>query len=236
MKRLQPFLTLFVPVLLLSLLLIGFVAAGFAPLYASEEIPAGAPTSLDVAAVGSPNINCRFAVSCIWYVEWDFLDEVPLKGTNGGGWLQTRLTRKGESGTAAEGLYPYLYGFNFYELEITTPPVECITGFTIPFGDIAPVDYDEDGEPDDLFVIQGGDSYLSEAVRLPTGEISITYSTPICPDVPATQLGSLFVGLASTQPYMMLDAGIHVDGGDPYLVETLVSATSRIHLPMVNRQ
>lgn len=233
MKRTRTLLTLITRLLLITLAGVALIPV---PASASESVPAGAPTPLDVAAVDSPDINCLFAASCVWFVDWDYLDEVPLKGTNGLGRLQTRLNRQGESGTAAATLYPYLYGFNFFELEITTPPAECVSGFTIPFGTIAPADYDEDGEPDDLFVIQGGDAYLSQAVQLPSGEISITYATPICPGAPATANGSLFIGFASTQPSIAAQAIIRGSSGDSYAVDSLAPAAARIHLPIITRR
>lgn len=222
--------------LLSAVVLALFLVMSVSTVRAQDANAATSGTPLDVAAVGSPDINCLFAVTCIWYVDWDFLGTVPLEGTNGDGWLQTRLTRRGEAGTVAEGLYPYLYGFNFYELAITAPPAECIEGLTLPVGEITPVDYDEDGEPDDLFVIQADAGYLSEAVRLPTGEISVTYNTPICPGSPATENGSLFFGLASTQPFMPLDADIHASGGSNYSVNTLVPAATVVRLPMIVNQ
>jgi len=212
--------------------------AGTPTLFAAE--PSGATTPLDIALVDGPAINCRFVVSCVWPVLVDDLSEIPLAGTNGLGRLQTRLFAPGETGTAAEGLYPYLYRFNFFEVAVTTPPVECVASLAIPFGEIAPVDYDEDGEPDDLFVIQGtgGPPHLSGAEQLADGTVVVTLTTPLCPGAPGAEGGSYFVGLASALPPTAREAvvGAVKSGGDPagaYTVATRAPGLF-IYLPTIS--
>lgn len=223
------------PQLLAALVLAVAFVISAAPANAQDIAPAAVDAALDIAQVDSPEINCRFTTTCIWYVEEDFIDEIPLAGTNGKGRLQTRTFAAGDAGTEGARLYPYLYKFNFFELAVTGSPVECIEEFTLPFGKVAPVDYDKDGEPDDIFVISGSSAapFLASATSSATGDVTFTLTSPFCPSTPGFESGSYFIGLASTQPKMTLPAQIAVGGGTHYAVNALVPATTLVQLPLV---
>lgn len=178
------------------------------PLRAAE--PDGSLTPLDVAVVVSGEINCKFTVSCVWPVQGDWSGKIPLAGTNGEGALQTRLVAVGEAGTSAAGLYPYLYRLNFFSVEATSPTPECVSTLTLPFGPIAPVDYDGDGELDDLFVVMDSllaPAYLASAGQRSDGAVVLTLASNYCPDA---LTNSYFVGMASLRPGYAASAEIGV--------------------------
>lgn len=155
---------------------------------------------LKVVNVSAPSINCVFDPSCTVPVT-DSSDTIPIPagGTN---FLQSR-TFGGKPGAPANGLYAYEYRIDLRNaIGITYIP--CISSMKIKFGPVvSTLDYDGDGEADDVFVVTGGGlgSVGLDSADKSGDEITFTFNSPVCAGgSPGNGQSTFFFGLVSTQP------------------------------------
>ncbi len=168
-----------------------------------------ATVPLAAAYVSSPAINFVFDTDGVIVVN-DMADFFTPAGATGEGFLQTRLFPRVTADISTYGLYTYLYRLDLRNL--VAEQAICISEVKIPFGAVAPVDYDGDQTPEDYFVISEGGALGSVAPSdvvwdNVTGEITIQFKEPVCS---GTQQGggesSYFVGFSSIFPYKDVDA------------------------------
>ncbi len=190
------------PLRMLRLAAAIILLALFGIIMAPGPSPAGAaPTdSLTIATVSSSEILCLFDGDCAIIAD-DTTSAFTLELMNGSGFLQSRLWPRGDVGTAGVGLFPYLYRVDMTELVGPGNP-GCVTSFSLDFGPVVPLDYDDDGSLEQVFVITSGGlgSVAPSAVDLTGGELTISFSPPVCGDFSAQQNNgesSFFMGLAS---------------------------------------
>jgi hypothetical protein len=161
---------------------------------------AAAAVPLDVVTVGFPAVNCRFDTDCTITVN-DFSGPIALPGAAGDGFLQSRQFPAGEPGTPAVGLHAYLYRIDLtHSAGILAVP--CISQLRIPFGPVAPVDYDGDGNTDQVFVAtSGGLGSVGLASAEQVGDqITFSFAPAVCAgSAPGNGETTFFFGLASTQ-------------------------------------
>lgn len=159
-----------------------------------------AAVPLDIVTVGAPAINCKFSTSCTLTVN-DSTDHFTIGPTTGDAFLQSRTWPPGEAGTAAAGLYGYMYRLDLRKLAgITALP--CINQFIIDFGPIARLDYDDNGSDDDVWVItSGGLGTVGPSSAEKSGDsVIFSFNPPICAGShPGGGDSSYFFGLTSTR-------------------------------------
>lgn len=156
---------------------------------------------LDIVTVGAPAINCKFDADCTITVA-DTSDHFTIGPTTGDAFLQSRTWPPGESGTPAEGLYGYEYRLDLRQL-VGLTAVSCINRFSIDFGPVSPLDYDDDGNPDDVYVVtSGGLGSVAPSSADKVGDtISFSFSPPVCAGgSPGNGESSYFFGVTSAQP------------------------------------
>ena len=125
-----------------------------------------AAANLDVVTVAAPAINCRFDTDCKITVS-DTTAVISTPGLNGQGFLQSRTWPPGQPGTPGATLYAYLYRIDLTQwqghqgpsgpITQTSAIIPCVLELRLPFGPVALLDYDGNGDKDQVFVItQGG--------------------------------------------------------------------------------
>jgi len=156
---------------------------------------------LDIVTVGAPAINCKFDTDCNITVS-DTTANIALPGSSGSGFLQSRTFPPGEAGTVAAGLYAYEYRIDLRNVAgLTVAP--CISQLRLDFGPIALVDYNGDGNTDQVYVVtSGGLGTVPPSSASQVGDqITFNFSPPVCVgSSPGHGDSSFFFGLASTQP------------------------------------
>jgi hypothetical protein len=161
----------------------------------------GLTRPLKIVSVGAPAINCKFDSDCKVTVN-DSTDHFVLTGTTGDAFLQTRTFPQGQPGTAAAGLTAYLYRIDMTQLTGATA-APCVNQLTIEFGPVASVDYDDDGSPDQVFVItSGGLGSVAPSSAVKSGRtITFELAPPVCCSSTGPGAGetSFFFGLASQE-------------------------------------
>lgn len=171
-------------------------------------LPAAA-VNLDVVTVSAPEINCKFNTTCKMTVT-DTVANFTLPGTTGKAFLQSRTAAKGQPGTAAAGRYPYEYRLDLTQL-VGALALPCVSKLQLNFGPVALVDYDGNGNTDQVFVTtQGGLGTVKPSSVVQIGnQITFNFSTPVCAgSAPGKGQTSYFFGLASTQPPKNITAKI----------------------------
>lgn len=156
---------------------------------------------LDIVTVEAPAINCKFDADCTITVT-DSSDHFTIGPTTGDAFLQSRTWPPGEPGTAAEGLYGYMYRLDLRQLAGLTA-LPCINQFSIDFGPVAPLDYNDDGNDDDVWVVSsGGLGTVAPMSAEKTGDsITFSFTPPVCAgSSPGNGESSYFFGLTSTRP------------------------------------
>lgn len=159
-----------------------------------------AAAPLDIVTVGAPAINCKFDTDCTITVT-DSSDHFTIGPTTGDAFLQSRTWPPGESSTAAEGLYGYMYRLDLRQLAGLTA-LPCINQFTIDFGPVTPLDYNDDGNNDDVWVVtNGGLGTVGPSSAEKTGDsITFSFNPPVCAgSSPGNGESSYFFGLTSTR-------------------------------------
>lgn len=168
--------------------------------HGSRQVTAAPTAALTIAAVNQTDVNCLFDTDCTIFVD-DIASGFVLDSMTGSGFLQSRLWPRGEAGTTGVGLFTYLYRLNLQELVGPGNP-GCVTSFSFDFGPVVPLDYDDDGSLEDVFVVTSGavGSVAPSAVDLTGGKLTVSFSPAICGDFSAAQnngQSSFFIGLAS---------------------------------------
>lgn len=179
-------------------------------------LSASAIGQLKVVQVGAPAINCIFDPTCRVTVS-DTVATIPITA-DGKGFLQSR-TFTGSPGAPANGLYAY-----DFRIDLTNTRTfwrTCIRSLTIAFGPAVHIfDYNGDGSPDQVYVVtQGGIGTigLSSASQDPQGNISFTFSSPVCSGFFFGRGASTyFFGLTSTQPPQAITATVTGTAGGRY--------------------
>lgn len=176
--------------------------------------------TLDTVDVNAPAVNCIFDTDCTIVVS-DKTDEFVLDGMAGSGFLQSRTLPVGEPGTPGEGLYGYEYRIDVRDMAGVLH-IECVDSFSIDFGPISSLDYDEDGNLDDVYVVtSGGLGNVAPSSASESGDrITFSFSPGVCPgSAPGYGDSSFFFGLASTHAPRDVQAELRDTGGNTYLLE-----------------
>ncbi|MEM8535590.1 MAG: hypothetical protein AAGF95_32465 [Chloroflexota bacterium] len=179
-------------------------------------IPVANAAPLNIATVKAPDINCVFDSDCTITVS-DTTDTITLPGGSGSGFLQSRTLPVGEPGTPAAGLYRYKYRIDLRQVAGILD-IPCITSFQLDVGPIVPLDYDNDGITEDVFVVtQGGlGTVAPSSVNQSGNTITFAFSPAVCAgSYSGGGDSSFFFGLTSQYPPRDITATIQnsPDGG-----------------------
>jgi len=149
---------------------------------------------LDVSEVELSRLNCLFARDCTPIVE-DFGAGFEVPGGSPEGTLRSRIL-VGEAGLSGARLRRYEYQIDLAAVHPSTARA-CVTFLVVEFAAHAPFDFDEDGDPDDIYVITHGDegSVRPRRVVQMANTVAFTFSPEVCPGE-----SSFFMGLVSTEP------------------------------------
>lgn len=167
-------------------MLIGLAAIGASSLQAEAR-------DLTIVTVGAPEINCVFDQDCRITVS-DFSAPIVLSGVAGEGFLQSRTQPPGETGTPGAGLYAYEYRVEVSHADNAAGIVNCVNGLTVPFGDIARLDYNGDGVAEDVYVITRGALGAAApitATQAANGDVTFDFGDGVC------GVSTFFFGVAS---------------------------------------
>ena len=176
--------------------------------------------NLDVVTVAAPAINCKFDKDCKITVS-DTAATFSLPSFKGQGFLQSRTWPVGEAGTPGAKLHAYLYRIDVTQWQTSDEEggavvIPCVKELRLPFGPVAQVDYDGNGDKDQVFVItQGGIGTVKPTSVVQTGnQITFKFFPPVCGHItPGKGQTTFFIGLASTQPPQPITAQVVSDVG-----------------------
>jgi hypothetical protein len=182
----------------------------------------GAAT-LDVVSVEAPAINCKFDTDCKITVS-DTPAFFSWPGLKGQGFLQSRAWPVGQAGTPGAKLYAYLYRIDVTnwqgQEEVGAAVIPCVKELRLPFGPVALLDYDGNGDKDQVFVItKGGLGSVKPTTAVQTGnQIVFTFFPPVCGHIsPGKGQTTFFIGMASTQPpHPIIAQAVHDLGPKPF--------------------
>lgn len=175
---------------------------------------------LDIVEVNAPAVNRIFDTDGT-IVGTDTSDGLLLDGMAGSGFLQSRTWPQGEPGTAGEGLYAFQYRIDLRE-QAGVLNIACATSFSIDFGTVSPLDYNGDGNPDDIFVVTtGGLGNVAPTTVTRSGDtLTFTFSPGVCAgNAPGNGDSSFFFGLASAYPPRAVQAEVKDSNGHTYTLD-----------------
>ena len=178
-------------------------------------IPIANAAPLNIATVKAPDINCVFDSDCTITVS-DTTDAITLPGGSGSGFLQSRTLPVGEPGTPAAGLYGYEYRIDLRQIAGILD-IPCVTSFQIDVGPIVPLDYDNDGITENIFVVtQGGlGTVAPTSVNQSGNTITFAFSPGVCTgSYSGGGDSSFFFGLTSQYPPRQVTATLHSSPGN----------------------
>ena len=160
-----------------------------------------AAVPLEIVEVAAPAINCVFDADCRITVT-DTTAPITLLGTSGEGFLQSRTAPRGESGTTGGGFFPYEYRIDLRPIGgVGARP--CITELALDFGPVQPLDYDGDGDAEEVFVVTAGGLGtvgLASADRV-GDRITFRFAPAVCAgNRPGAGESTFFFGLAAADP------------------------------------
>jgi len=163
--------------------------------------------NLDVVTVAAPAINCKFDTDCKITVS-DIAATFSWPGLKGQGFLQSRTWPAGQPGTPGAKLYTYLYRIDLTQWqgqeEVGAAVIPCVKELRLPFGPVAMLDYDGNGDKDQVFIITtGGLGSVKPVTAVQTGHQIIFTFLPfsLCGHMtPGKGQTTFFIGLASAQP------------------------------------
>jgi hypothetical protein len=107
--------------------------------------------------------------------------------------------------------------------------VLCVDELRVPFGPVEPLDYNRDGDHDDVFVITAGGlgSVRPSSADLDSGLVTFRFQPPVCPGGrPGSGETSFFFGLASQDPPQEVTATVGFTAGDDVVVAARAPAAS----------
>ena len=165
----------------------------------------GGGANLDVVTVAAPAINCKFDTDCTITVT-DTSATFSIPSLPGQGFLQSCTWPVGQPGTPGANLHAYLYRIDVTKWQGTDQGpsiVPCVKELRIPFGPVALVDYDGNGDKDQVFIVtQGGLGSVKPSSVVQTGnQITFTFLPPVCGSItPGNGQTTFFIGLASKNP------------------------------------
>lgn len=166
-----------------------------------SDLATAAPSApLKMATISATEARCLFAADCDTFPD-NSVATFTLESTTGVGMLHTQLWPRGESGSAGAGLFPYLYRVDLRELVGSGNP-GCVTAVSFDFGPVVPLDYDNDTDLEEVFLLTSGSegNLAPSAIDMDSGQLTISFSPAICGDFsPAQNNGksSFWFGLAS---------------------------------------
>lgn len=172
---------------------------------------------LRVVNVSAPAINCIFNPACTVTVN-DTSDNIPMS-TGGTGFLQSR-TYIGAPGAPAPWANVYEYRIDLRNA-VGATAISCIDWMKIDFGEVARLDFNADGRPDQVFVVTGGGlGTIGIASAIQTGNsIRFNFTAPICEGgAPGRGDSSFFWGLVSKKPPKFVAATLHEAGGATHVI------------------
>jgi hypothetical protein len=170
--------------------------------------------SLTIVHVGAPAINCVFDHDCTTTVS-DFVDKFTVPFASGDARLQSRSNPPGDAGTPGAGLYAHEYRVDLTPVGALTGVV-CVRSLSLPFGPIHRLDYDGDGNLDDVYVVTTGGlgTVAPSAASQSSGQVTFTFQPGVCPgNAPGNGETSFFFGLASDQAAVPVTATVTFDDG-----------------------
>lgn len=160
-----------------------------------------AAVPLEIVEVAAPAINCVFDADCRITVT-DTSAPITLPGASGEGFLQSRTAPRGESGTTGRGFFPYEYRIDLRPIGGLTA-LPCITELALDFGPVQPLDYDGDGDAEEVFVVTaGGLGTVAPASADRVGDrITFRFAPAVCAgNRPGAGESTFFFGLAAAGP------------------------------------
>jgi hypothetical protein len=175
---------------------------------------------LDIVDVNAPAVNYIFDTDGTIVVT-DTSDDLLLDGMVGNGFLQSRTSPPGEPGTAGEGLYAFEYRIDLRE-HAGALNIACATSFTIDFGAVSRLDYDSDGNLDDVYVVTtGGLGSIAPTTVTRSGDaLTFTFSSGVCAgNAPGNGQSSFFFGIASAYPPHDVQAEVKDSNGHTYTLD-----------------
>jgi hypothetical protein len=186
-------------------------------LFTSLNATAGA-VPLSVVNVSAPPINCIFDTSCTVVVN-DTTAPINLPGS-GTGFFQSR-TFRGLPGSAAAGMYAYLYRVDLRQA-VGVTNIGCVNSVTVNFGPVVSgLDFNGDGARDQVFVITGGGigTVGLASAEMIGNQINFNFSSPVCAgSSPGAGQSSFFWGLVSARQPRFNPARITHTGGPALVV------------------
>ena len=178
--------------------------------------PRAADTApLKILKVSAPAINCVFQASCTITVN-DSTGAIamPLIQTPGTVWMQSR-TFTGAANTPAAGMTGYEYRISMTQAAGTG---ECLLGFTINFGPVVQLPYQQNNLAHVYVVTGGGLGTIGIKSAEQTGDvITFELEAPLCvPSAPTVTATTFFIGLASAKPPKLTTASAWAFGNPPF--------------------
>jgi len=146
----------------------------------------------------------------------DTSDDIALAGMQGTGFLQSRTFPPGETGTAAAGLYGYEYRIDLSEVGGILNIV-CVNSFEIVFGPLESLDFDGDGNKEEVYVVtSGGLGNIAPSSASMSGDtLTFNFSPGICAgNAPGNGDCSFFFGVVSAYPAHPVTSSIQAGGFD----------------------
>ncbi|MHB8944275.1 MAG: C25 family cysteine peptidase [Bellilinea sp.] len=189
--------------ILLAVLMVSLAVTPVAA-QATDPNASNLTATLIPAFVSAAEINQYFDADGIIVVN-DMTDHFMPTGTSGDAFIQTRLFPKGET-RATASLYAYLYRVDLRNLASTSNAKVCVSKISLPFGPVAPSDYDNDAVLEHYFIINEGGALgsVTPSTVLQNDEINliIEFNDPVCSGVGSSAgQSSFFIGFSSYEPY-----------------------------------
>ena|GEM_PF-1841255 len=176
--------------------------------------------TVDIVDVGAPAINCIFDDDCTITVQ-DTTDDFVLTGMSGNAFLQSRTFPPGQPGTAGAGLYAYLYRIDCREM-VGLTHISGVIKLTIDFGPVTKLDYDGDGNTDDVWVVTSGGlgNIAPSTAEMKGNQIIFEFSPGVAAgSSPGNGDSSYFFGLASAFPPHPVQCEIEDNLGYTYTLD-----------------
>ena len=170
---------------------------------------------LKIVKVNAPAVNCVFRANCtIPVTDSTGVIAMPLIKTPGTVWMQSR-TFTGAANTPAAGKTGYEYRLSMTQAAGTG---ECIVGFTINFGPVAQLPYQQNNQAHVYVVTTGGLGSIGLKSADQDGDvITFEFEKPICvPAAPSVSATTFFFGLASTHAPKKTTASAYAFGDPPF--------------------